>query len=459
MDFKGVVVDLSIIIPCFNEAENVPKLRAEFLPVLQHLVTVGRIGSVATAQIEVIFVDDGSKDGTLLALQQTFDADTLTQIAFRFVQHPINRGLGAALRSGFAAAQGAVIVTTDCDGTYRFCEIPGLLQRLTPDVDLVTASPYHPEGAVAGVPAYRLLLSRGSSAIYRLLVDHHIYTYTALFRAYRRTVIESAPFYADGFLAGTELLVNGLRMGYRVAEYPTVLHSRVYGVSKAKVIRTIKAHLTFQWQSLSPWRPYGLVMRGPDATLYLYEAGCKRAFCSIESFLSHGYLWQQVIQLSTAALAAIPDGPAISFRDGALLRGAAPTVYIIEHGVKRPIVSAPIFEGLGYRWQNIMPVSDDCLAAITDGPPVTVAQRHPDGTLLRGQDHAVYLLKRGQRCLIPSERIFHSWGYQWEQVVQVSEQQLTQYPLGEAITAQPTFLQSLRQEPSAFLAQLLPMGA
>lgn len=452
-------MDLSIIIPCFNEAENVPKLRAEFLPVLQHLVTVGRIGSVATAEIEVIFVDDGSKDGTFPALQETLGACILPKIAFRFVQHKVNRGLGAALRSGFAAAQGSVIVTTDCDGTYRFCEIPGLLQRLTPDVDLVTASPYHPDGAVAGVPAYRLLLSRSSSALYRLLVDRHIYTYTALFRAYRRTVIESAPFYADGFLAGTELLVNGLRMGYRVAEYPTVLHSRVYGVSKAKVIRTIKAHLTFQWQSLSPWRPYGLVIRGPDATLYLYEAGCKRAFGSIESFLSHGYQWQQVIQLSAEALATIPNGPAMSFRDGALVRGSAPTVYIIEHGVKRPIVSAPIFEALGYRWQNIMQVSDECLTAITDGMAVTVAQHHPDGTLLRGRDQAIYLLKRGQRCLIPTERIFHSWGYEWEQVVQVSDQQLAQYPLGEAIEAQPTFLQSLRQQPSVFLTQFLPTVA
>lgn len=452
-------MDLSIIIPCFNEAENVPKLRAEFLPVLQHLVTIGRIGSVATAQIEVIFVDDGSKDGTLFALQETFGNCALPRLAFRFVQHRVNRGLGAALRSGFAVAQGAIIVTTDCDGTYRFCEIPGLLQRLTPEVDLVTASPYHPEGAVAGVPAYRLLLSRGSSALYRLLVDRHIYTYTALFRAYRRTVIESAPFYADGFLAGTELLVNGLRMGYRVAEYPTVLHSRVYGVSKAKVIRTIKAHLAFQWQSLSPWRPYGLVIRGPDATLYLYEAGCKRAFGSIESFLLHGYHWQQVIQLNAEAIAAIPSGPAMSFRDGALVRGSAPTVYIIEHGVKRPIASALVFEKLGYRWQNIMPVSDECLATITEGTPVTIAQHHPDGTLLRGQDHAVYLLKRGQRCLIPTERVFHSWGYQWEQVVQVSDQQLAQYPLGEAIEAQPTFLQSLRQQPSAFPAQLLPTVA
>lgn len=67
-----------------------------------------------------------------------------------------------------------------------------------------------------------------------------------LFRAYRRKVIEHMSFESDGFLAGTELLVKGMLLGYRVAEYPTVLHSRVSGMSKAKLARTILAHLNFQ---------------------------------------------------------------------------------------------------------------------------------------------------------------------------------------------------------------------
>jgi dolichol-phosphate mannosyltransferase len=170
----------------------------------------------------------------------------VTDIDVHFEKHRTNRGLGAAIRTGFAAAHGAVIVTTDCDGTYRFLEIPSLLARLQPGIDIVTASPYHPAGRVAGVPAYRLLLSRGASAIYRLLLGSQVHTYTALFRAYRRQVVEQVPFKSDGFLAGTELLVNAMLMGYQVAEYPAVLHTRTYGVSKAKLVRTILAHLRFQ---------------------------------------------------------------------------------------------------------------------------------------------------------------------------------------------------------------------
>jgi dolichol-phosphate mannosyltransferase len=123
-----------------------------------------------------------------------------------------------------------------------------MLSYLKPDIDIVTASPYHPNGRVVGVPAYRLLLSKGSSLIYRIFVDWKIHTYTCLFRAYRSEVVKRTPFKSDGFLAGTELLVNAMLKGYRAAEFPAVLHARMYGVSKAKIVQTILAHLRFQFR-------------------------------------------------------------------------------------------------------------------------------------------------------------------------------------------------------------------
>jgi dolichol-phosphate mannosyltransferase len=59
-------------------------------------------------------------------------------------------------------------------------------------------------------------------------------------------VIERVPFESDGFLAGTELMVKAMLSGYRVVEYPSVLHRRAFGASKAKIARTIWAHLKFQ---------------------------------------------------------------------------------------------------------------------------------------------------------------------------------------------------------------------
>jgi dolichol-phosphate mannosyltransferase len=228
---------LSIVIPLYNEVENIPKLGRELLPV---------VGELAQSHmVEVVFVDDGSTDGTWEALD-AFAKSSNSRMRFCLERHPENRGLGAALRTGFMTASGEAILTTDSDGSYKFTEISTLLSHLTPDVDIVTASPYHPDGDVIGVSPYRLILSRGSSLIYRLLVDWRIRTYTCLFRAYRREVIEEVTFDCDDFQAVTEILVKGMLLGYRVAECPAVLHRRSLGVSKVNIVRTIIDHLRFQ---------------------------------------------------------------------------------------------------------------------------------------------------------------------------------------------------------------------
>jgi len=237
----------SFIVPCFNEAENVTKLHDELLPVIETSVILGsQITENQNNSAELIFVDDGSVDGTLSKIKDKFGSGSVSGIAFLYLRHNTNLGLGAALRTGFSNANGDVIVTMDSDGTYEFSCIPELLSLLTPEVDIVTASPYHKFGRVVGVPAHRLFLSKGSSLLYRVLLDWHIYTYTCLFRAYRSSVIENIAFSSNDFLAGTEILVKAILQGWHVAEYPAVLHKRQYGVSKAKIAKTVFSHLRFQ---------------------------------------------------------------------------------------------------------------------------------------------------------------------------------------------------------------------
>lgn len=232
----SATTSVSLIIPCYNEAEGMGAMHdrlAQTLPLLR------KYGSV-----ELVLVDDGSSDATYALLRQHFGSWP----EVRILHHEHNRGLGAALRTGLAAAQGSIIVTADSDGTYPFSEIPLLLDRLVSGVDLVTASPYHPEGAIENVPAYRVFISKCASLLYRLLIDWRIHTYTALFRAYRREVIEAVYERAshDGFLMVTQLLTEAMLAGYRAAEYPTTLRVRQYGQSKAKIIRITRSHLQYQ---------------------------------------------------------------------------------------------------------------------------------------------------------------------------------------------------------------------
>jgi len=236
---------LSVVVPCFNEEDNIEKLKTEFFPVMENLLGSKLDGGLVDS-IEIIFVDDGSRDNTYNVLKEAFGAYSHQSITIKFEKHTVNRGLGAALRTGFGVVTGDIVLTTDSDGTYHFSTIPSLLEHLKGKVAIVTASPYHPQGEVVGVPGYRIFLSRGSSLLYRILLSWRVHTYTALYRAYRREVIDQIPFTADDFLGGTELMVKAMLKGYQIDEFPAALHRRMFGVSKAKLLKTIKSHLNFQ---------------------------------------------------------------------------------------------------------------------------------------------------------------------------------------------------------------------
>ncbi len=222
---------VSIIIPCFNESEGIESLEKKLLPVLAKL----RLGR----SVELIIVDDGSTDDTFFKLQKSFDQQA------EIVRHQKNKGLSAAIRTGFAYSTGNIICTIDSDCTYDPNYLIPLLHLMHSDVDIVTASPYHPKGMVKNVPAWRLFLSKGLSHLYRLVLPQKLYTYTSMFRAYRREVMETVQVTYPGFLGLVEILAESMLRGYKVVEYPTELSNRVFGQSKLRVARVIRSHLQY----------------------------------------------------------------------------------------------------------------------------------------------------------------------------------------------------------------------
>jgi len=230
---------ISLVIPAFNESEGVHQTANAVRNLLAYLRK--------TNDVEVVFVNDGSKDNTAELLTAEFKEDAKVKV----ISHEVNKGLGAAVRTGFQHATGDIIVTTDFDGTYPLTTIPQMLGRMTVDnVDIITASPYHPNGRVEGVPRYRLLFSFGASLLYRLLVRWNIHTWTALYRAYRRKVVETVNFESNDFLSLTEFLVRAIQSGYTVSEFPTTLHVRTFGTSSIKIARVTMSHIKFQTRLL-----------------------------------------------------------------------------------------------------------------------------------------------------------------------------------------------------------------
>ncbi len=127
-------------------------------------------------------MDDKSSDDTLGALQRLFGQ----RANHRIVRHPRNLGVAGAIGTGLAAAETEIVCSIDCDCTYDPHVLAEMIPLLAAEVDLVTASPYHPRGSVRNLPAWRLSLSRTLSRLYRLVLRHKLHTYTSCFRVYRR---------------------------------------------------------------------------------------------------------------------------------------------------------------------------------------------------------------------------------------------------------------------------------
>ncbi len=229
---------LAIILPCCNEEEALSILQPGLGPVLE-----------AVAQhykVELILVDDGSTDATWNWMQQLRQVEWAATVVLG--RHDRNRGLGAALQTGLNLTEAPIVVTIDVDGTYPFRIIEPLVDSIACGADVATASPYHPDGGVAGVPSWRLFFSRGASMLYRLLVDRRIHTYTALVRAYRRPILDASLSDHPGFLNVAVTLVEACRRGVVVVEIPAVLAQRQVGQSKARVVKITRTHLRYMLQ-------------------------------------------------------------------------------------------------------------------------------------------------------------------------------------------------------------------
>ncbi len=224
---------VTIIVPCFDEEETVPMLRE----VLGRLIA--RLAD--RYDVETLFVDDGSRDRTRELLEEAAPA-----LRGSVLVHERNRGISEAFRTGFRAAQGDIVCTIDADCSFDPLALVPMVARLEASgADIVAASPYHPEGGVEGVPAWRLVLSRGGSWLYARILPVALYSYTPCFRAYRRSAVERLEFHDSGFLGVAEMLISALLAGMTVVEYPMVLRRRVTGVSKLNTLRTVRDHARF----------------------------------------------------------------------------------------------------------------------------------------------------------------------------------------------------------------------
>lgn len=245
---QGRPLGVWLALPVFNEERALG-------PLLDRFRELARAGVDLRG---IIAVDDGSTDQSAAVLERRGAV-----LPIRVLRHPDNRGLGETIQDALraaaeAAGPGDVVITMDADNTQPPELIPRMLERIAAGCDVVIASRYRKTARVTGLSAFRLAMSWGALALYRLLVPiRGVRDYTSGFRAYRvgplRAVLaRHAGRLSEerGFAAMAEILIKFAAAGARIGEVPLELRYELKGgASKMNILATVLRTARVAWRN------------------------------------------------------------------------------------------------------------------------------------------------------------------------------------------------------------------
>lgn len=216
---------LTVFFPAYNDAGTIPSM------VIGAVIAARRL----TDDFEVVVVNDGSRDGTSEILEE------LARMcpSLRVVEHPQNRGYGAALRTGFASATKEFVFYTDGDAQYDPRELTGLWARMTPQVDLVNGYKISRSD-----PLHRIVIGRLYHHMVKLLFGLRVRDVDCDFRLMRRSIFERVHLEKNSGVICLELMKKVQDAGYQIVEEPVHHYHRAYGTSQFFNVRRIARTLS-----------------------------------------------------------------------------------------------------------------------------------------------------------------------------------------------------------------------
>jgi glycosyltransferase involved in cell wall biosynthesis len=239
---------LSVVIPAYNEEHGIAEIAERVLRVKDPLKSAG------VHKLEVIVVDDGSKDGTARI------AGSIEGV--RLVRHPKNRGYGAALKTGFAQASGELIGFLDADGTYPPEYFPQLCQKAMNGSDLVIGS--RMAGADSEMPLTRRIGNLFFAGLLSIVGRQHVTDSASGMRVFKREILERIYPLPDGLNLTPVMSTRAIHEGISMSEVAIPYSERV-GRSKLSVMRDGRIFLqSMIWTVLTynPVRILGLIGLG-----------------------------------------------------------------------------------------------------------------------------------------------------------------------------------------------------
>ncbi len=240
----GQGILLSVVIPAYNEEDGIAEIVERVLAVAPALAEIA-VG------LELIVVDDGSKDRTPEIVRG--------YPAVRLIQHNPNRGYGAALKTGFAAATGDLLGFLDADGTYPPEHFPQLCRDAINGADLVVGS--RRSGADSQMPLARKVGNFVWSNLITLLGGSRVIDPASGMRVFRRDILERLYPLPDGLNLTPIMSTRAIHEGVKLVEVPIPYAERL-GRSKLSIVRDGSLFLySIVWTILTynPVRPLGML--------------------------------------------------------------------------------------------------------------------------------------------------------------------------------------------------------
>jgi dolichol-phosphate mannosyltransferase len=187
---------------------------------------------------ELIAVDDSS-DGTWDILK-SFQKSHNNVGVIKGGDPP---GYGKALRKGFEAASGDILIPFNGDLCDSLDDVHSYIQLIENGYDMVFGSRYMKGGRILDHPSVKVLLSRTGNTFLKLIFNAKCSDITNTFKAYRREVFEEIRPQANGYHFGLELALKAIKRGYKYTTIPVIWSARQYGVSKMSILKSLLTHL------------------------------------------------------------------------------------------------------------------------------------------------------------------------------------------------------------------------
>jgi glycosyltransferase involved in cell wall biosynthesis len=209
------MMKISVIIPCFNERKTIEQV-------------IGAVRATPIKEIEIIIVDDGSTDGTATLLKEK-----IAQVVDRIIYQSRNRGKGAALRAGFAAASGDVILVQDADLEYNPNDYPILLEPiLSGDADAVFGSRFLGGRPHRVLYFWHMVGNRFLTLLSNMFTNLNLTDIETCYKVFRAPLIKSLHLREDRFGFEAEVTAKLAKAGCRIYEVGISYNGRTYEEGK-----------------------------------------------------------------------------------------------------------------------------------------------------------------------------------------------------------------------------------